>query len=127
MYQIKLVPRSKHFKPHIWKEGGDFFTKEGAEFQARQIRKMKDLYKEVIVLPKKEVIMKTYIEIVRFEGNQVTHRIDVTGRGERGIERTEDGVNINLNHDKFYTKITESKVELPLFWVELQDEPETGK
>ena len=50
-YVIHLTPKSKKFPPHVWKEGGEFFTKEGAEFHADQIRNMKDLYKEVKVVP----------------------------------------------------------------------------
>jgi len=53
MFVIHLTPQSTGFKPHIWKEGGEFFTKKGAEFHAKQIRKMKDLYKKVVVIPKK--------------------------------------------------------------------------
>lgn len=44
MFIIHVTPANKNFKPHIWQEGGEFFTKNGAEFQAKQMRKMKDLY-----------------------------------------------------------------------------------
>lgn len=44
----------------------------------------------------------TYIEIVT--GETVVHRIDVTGKSNRSIERAEDGVNINLA-PTHYTRI----------------------
>lgn len=50
MFVIQLTPKSKSFKAHIWKEGGIFGTRKSAEFQAKQIRKMKDLYEEVAVI-----------------------------------------------------------------------------
>lgn len=58
--------------------------------------------------------MYKYIEIVEKSTNKATPRIDVTGGSERGIERVEDGVNINLNHNEFYTRITESEIKLDL-------------
>lgn len=51
-YVIEVIPKSRSFATHIWKEGGDFPTKESAEFQAKQMRKMKDLYSKVYVIPK---------------------------------------------------------------------------
>ena len=50
-FVIELTPVSKHFKRHLWVEGGTFATKEAGEFQAKQIRKMKDTYKKVEVIP----------------------------------------------------------------------------
>lgn len=52
MLVIHLTPKNNSFKPHVWKEGGSFHTKDGAEFHAKQIRKMKDMYEEVVVIPK---------------------------------------------------------------------------
>lgn len=52
MLVIYLTPKSKSFKPHIWSEGGEFYNKKSAEFQAKQTRKMKDFYTEVVVIPK---------------------------------------------------------------------------
>ena len=51
MFVIYLSPLSTHFSPHVWKDGGKFLTKESAEFQAKQIRKMRDRYKQVAVIP----------------------------------------------------------------------------
>ena len=49
-YQIEVL-RINAKEPHIWKEGGEFDTEEKAEAQAKQSRKMKDLYKSVTVVP----------------------------------------------------------------------------
>jgi hypothetical protein len=58
MYVIQVTPSNKNFPVHIWKEGGEFFTKFGADRQAKQMRKMKDLndkrkkfYDKVEVIP----------------------------------------------------------------------------
>lgn len=56
--------------------------------------------------------MYKYIEIIELDTDKVVKRIDVTGRGERSIERVEDGININLNHDEFITQLNESEKEL---------------
>jgi len=63
-----------------------------------------------------------YLEIVQMEGNKVVKRFDVTGKGERGVERLERGVNINLNHDEFYTSTNDSDVELTTDDKELEKE-----
>ena len=41
-----------------------------------------------------------YIEVVRDSGNLVIHRMGVTGKSDRAIEKVEGGVNINLNHSQ---------------------------
>lgn len=46
----------------------------------------------------------TYIEVVEFDKG-VVHRIDVTGKSERAIDRAEDGMQHNLNHERFFTRI----------------------
>jgi len=59
---IEVTPANLAFKKHIWKEGGIFFTLSSAEFQAKQMRKMKQsnkpgkfgknpFYSKVEVLP----------------------------------------------------------------------------
>lgn len=50
MYQIYLTPKNTNFKPHVWKEGGEFKTRDSAEFHASQIRITKE-YSEVTVMP----------------------------------------------------------------------------
>jgi hypothetical protein len=47
--------------------------------------------------------MKWFVEIVEYGTNAVIERIDC--KSENGAERTDDGVNINLNHEKFFTRV----------------------
>jgi hypothetical protein len=58
--------------------------------------------------------MKTYLEVVAFDGNKVVKRIDVTDKSEHQIERVEDGMNINLNHEAYFTRVKEYDTEQPL-------------
>jgi len=44
------------------------------------------------------------VEIVKIEGDEVIHRIPC-GPGERHACKVEDGVNINLNHEEYYTRL----------------------
>ena len=53
--------------------------------------------------------MKKYLEIIEFGTNEVVKRTDVSSLTERGVQRMENGMNINLNHDKYFTKLTESE------------------
>mgnify|MGYP001278446172 CR=1 FL=1 len=50
--------------------------------------------------------MKKYI-VVLSNNCIVTHSIEVTGKSERQIERIENGLNINLNHELYYTRIVD--------------------
>ncbi|CAH1002648.1 hypothetical protein LEM8419_03520 [Neolewinella maritima] len=59
-------------------------------------------------------MMKHYIEIIRYEDDQVVKRVDVSNRTETARDRVENGMNINLNHAQYYTSGRESEVELPL-------------
>jgi len=43
-YYIYVTPQNKNFKPHTWFEGGWFAEKDKADFQAEQMRKMKQDY-----------------------------------------------------------------------------------
>lgn len=56
---------------------------------------------------------KTYIE-VRKRDDTVVHRIDVTGKPERAIDRVKIGMAINLNHDQYYIKVETYEAEQPL-------------
>ena len=47
---------------------------------------------------------KTYIEVRTWKDEPV-HRVDVTGKSERVIDRIENGMAINLNHDAFYLQV----------------------
>lgn len=48
--------------------------------------------------------MFVYVEIVDRMTRKVTHRIDCHGDNRRAY-KVQDGVNINLNHDEFFTKV----------------------
>lgn len=48
--------------------------------------------------------MKFYVEVVRRQNDEVVKTIGPID-GERTAERTEDGVNINLNHEDYFTRI----------------------
>lgn len=46
-----------------------------------------------------------YLEVVAFDDAEVVKRIDVTGRSQRGIEQAERGMQHNLNHELYYTRL----------------------
>lgn len=54
-----------------------------------------------------------YIEIKKYDDEKVVKRLDVTDKSDRDIDRIEKGMNINLNHDKYYTFSYESETEKP--------------
>jgi hypothetical protein len=56
-----------------------------------------------------------YIEIKKFSNDEITSRIDVSNKSERLLEKTEKGVNINLNHEEYYTDINYSDSKLDTF------------
>jgi hypothetical protein len=47
--------------------------------------------------------MKNYICVVRYSNGEIVKKVDVTGKGERMVDKVDRGMNINLNHDEFYT------------------------
>lgn len=55
-----------------------------------------------------------YLEIIERGTETVVLRMDVSSQSDRNIERTENGMNINLNHADYYTKLNESETELEL-------------
>ena len=55
-----------------------------------------------------------YIEIIKLDNKEVVKRMDVSDSSERSIDRTEMGMNINLNHKEYMTNINESETELPI-------------
>lgn len=57
--------------------------------------------------------MYQYIEVVKYYGQEVVMRMDVTGKPERQIERIEAGININLNHKDYYTTVSDYETEQP--------------
>ena len=44
-----------------------------------------------------------YIEIKTFDSGEVIKRLDITGKNDSLADKIESGMNINLNHDKYYT------------------------
>lgn len=59
-------------------------------------------------------IMYKYLEIVKDEGNEVVKRLNVSNKSERSIEKIENAMNINLNHNEYTVQYNESDVELPV-------------
>jgi hypothetical protein len=55
--------------------------------------------------------MKAYIQVVSFETEEVIHQIEITGKTHTQIERIDNFLNINLNHEKFYTREVEVESE----------------
>ena len=53
-----------------------------------------------------------YVEIKNYDNGKVEKRYDVSDRGNSMIDKFERGLNINLNHDKFYTFSYESETKL---------------
>ena len=49
--------------------------------------------------------MNFIVEIVKYEGGEVIKRF--SPMSERQAERVDDGININLNHEEYYTRIVE--------------------
>lgn len=47
--------------------------------------------------------MKWFVEIVAFDGDKVDRRMEFST--ERSAETADAGVNRNLNHDDYYTRI----------------------
>jgi len=54
-----------------------------------------------------------YLEIVKDSTQEVVSRLDVTGKSERAIERIEGGMSLNLNHNQYSIRETDSETELP--------------
>lgn len=55
-----------------------------------------------------------YIEIKSYKGDEIALRIDITGKSERDIEKAEEAMGMNLNHNEFYIEIIESDKPLPI-------------
>jgi len=50
--------------------------------------------------------MKT-VQVVEYKTDKVVHEIDVAEKSTRMIDKIDSGLNINLNHDLYYTRIKE--------------------
>lgn len=53
-----------------------------------------------------------YLEIITFGSKEVIARFDLSDKSDSQIDRIERGYNINLNHDKYYTNQSISKIKL---------------
>jgi len=58
--------------------------------------------------------MYTYIEIVKYDGEEVIKRYDVTDKGEREIGKFESGLSRNMNHTEYYIRDKQSETKLEL-------------
>lgn len=50
---------------------------------------------------------QVFVEIVRYEGGEVVKRMGPMSR--HSAEKVDDGANINLNHEQFFTRIVEAQ------------------
>jgi hypothetical protein len=53
-----------------------------------------------------------YIEVKSWDDGGVVKRLDVSEKTDRSVATIEDGMNRNMNHEKFYTFFCASEVEL---------------
>ena len=51
--------------------------------------------------------MKKVIQIVEFGTEKVVHEVNVEGHSEKQIDRIDSGMNINLNHSQYFTRLLE--------------------
>lgn len=45
------------------------------------------------------------IEIVDYDTGEVVHRVDVSGKSERAVDKIERGIVRNINTDNYYTRV----------------------
>lgn len=55
---------------------------------------------------------RKYIEVIRYSDKEVVKRMDVSDKNDRAIDRIDSGININMNHEEYYTMIVESEKSL---------------
>jgi uncharacterized FlaG/YvyC family protein len=48
---------------------------------------------------------RVVIEVVDNETGEVVKTIDVTSRSDREVEKIDSGLNINMNHERYFTRI----------------------
>jgi hypothetical protein len=53
-----------------------------------------------------------YLEVKAYNNGLVYKRLDLSGKPDRSIDTIENGMNRNMNHEKFYTFSYDSEVEL---------------
>ncbi len=57
---------------------------------------------------------KRFIEVVEHGTDKVIERIDVSDKSHRHAERVMDGMDRNLNHEKFYTRLSTTLGDYPV-------------
>lgn len=57
--------------------------------------------------------MFTYVEVVERKTNRVIERIDVSGDSDSRQERVQRGLNINLNHREYRSRIASYLQSMP--------------
>jgi len=45
------------------------------------------------------------IEVIEYSTNEVVKTIECHGKSERQVDRVDDGLNRQLNHEEFFTRI----------------------
>lgn len=53
-----------------------------------------------------------YIEIKSYGNGEVIKRLDVSDKTDRSVDVIDSGMNMNLNHDKYYTFCLDSEKKL---------------
>lgn len=61
-----------------------------------------------------EQVLYTYLEIIQYNSGNVIKRMDLSGKTDNEIDKIDSGLNINLNHNEYYTLVfgSESKKEI---------------
>lgn len=60
--------------------------------------------KKLLTLPRRRKKETVALEVVDGETGEVVRSIDMRGRGERAVDRIDDELNINLNHERYFTR-----------------------
>lgn len=53
-------------------------------------------------------MVRISVEVIEYETDRIVKKIEC-GQSLKRAHKIDDGVNINLNHSKFYTRIKEEK------------------
>lgn len=54
-------------------------------------------------------LVRTFIEVVETATKKVVRRVEVTRHGERARDRIDSGMNINLNHSEYHTRVVRER------------------
>ena len=106
-----ILKETKEKVKEIWNELEPYTMAEALQLSNHEQRMIAINYTEKT--QKNTIMKKKYLEIINIDTDAVAKRIDVTGKNDRHIEKIEDGMNINLNHNVYYTNLNVSEGELP--------------